>query len=402
MSAYLKIKNKAKLTLLKALADRAKIEKPSTFIGENASLQMCKAIPNYGVNKLLLVTDKVLVSLGLHQAIVDTLDEVGIHVTVYDDVSPDPSIQQMEQGIIVAKKAGVEAVLALGGGSPIDTAKVIAAALSNDMAVKDMEGAFNIKQAPLPLFAIPTTSGTGSETTMFAIVSDPERDIKFTIIDPKLVPKMAALDPILTVALPKSVTAATGMDALAHGLEAYLSFTADEAVRERGKLAISGIFKHLPTAYKDPSNKDARAGTSFAAFMGGMAINTGGTGYIHAFAHNLGVLYHVPHGLANAYMMVPVLNLYKDTTGAKLAELAVLIGVGEASESETVLADKFVAAVKQLAEALDIPAKVPELQVSDHATIYDRAQAEAMALMASPRFINRDEGMQLLASIQST
>lgn len=400
MSTYVKFKNKITLKLLKALADRAKIEKPSTFIGENASLQMCKAIPNYGVKKVLLVTDKMLVSLGLHESMVATLKEAGIDVAIYDDVSPDPAVRKMEEGIRFAKNEGVDAVLAIGGGSPIDTAKVIAAAVTNDMPVTAMEGAFKIKQPPLPLFAVPTTSGTGSETTMFSIVSDPEREIKFTIIDPKIVPKMAALDPVLTVGLPKSVTAATGMDALAHGLEAFLSFTADEAVRERGKLAISGIFRHLQNAYEEGGNKDARAGVSFAAFMGGLAINTGGTGYIHAFAHNLGFMYHVPHGLANAYMMVPVLRLYKDTATAKLAELAVLIGVGDEHEPEAILADKFVDAVQRLAKSLEIPDKVPELRESDHSIIYDRAQKEAMALMASPRYINRQEGMQILASVQ--
>ncbi len=394
--------HKTKMKAIKFVAGLSKPEKPSTFIGENASLQMCKNIPDYGVTKLLLVTDKVLISLGLHEAVLDTLNKLGMDVVIYDNVSPDPSIDQMEEGIALARSEGINGVLAIGGGSPIDTAKVIAAGVTNSISVPEMEGLFKIRKTPLPLFAIPTTAGTGSEGTMAAIVSDPQRGIKYTIADVKVAPKMAALDPLLTLGLPKSVTAATGIDTLVHGIEAFLSTLATVETYERARITIRGVFKYLKAAYDDGNNIEAREGMSYAAFMGGLSINGVGTGYVHAFAHNLGSFYHVPHGLANAVMLVPVLEMMKAEISDQLAELAILIGVGEKSETNSALADKFIDACRELIAAVDIPRQLPELLEKDHEAIYNNAQTEAMDIMGVPRYITHDEGMQILRAVQST
>ena len=400
MLTIAKAKHKAKMKALKFASSLAKPEKPTTFIGENASIQMCKSIPDYGVSKILIVTDKMLVSLGLHEAIVAKLKELGLEVVIHDDVSPDPTIEKVEEGIKFARSEGIDGVLAVGGGSPIDTAKVIAAALTNTMSVSQMEGIFKIKKAPLPMFAIPTTAGTGSEATMAAVVSDPSRGVKFTIADLKLTPKMAALDPLLTRGLPKSATAATGIDTLVHGIEAYLSTLAHAENYERAKITIQSVFKHLKAAYDDGDNLEAREGMSYAAFMGGMAINSVGTGYIHAFAHNLGSFYHVPHGQANAYTLVPVLETIKADVAKPLAELAVLIGAGEEHEPNAALANKFIEACRELVAAIGIPSQCAELQEKDHEAIYNNAQEEAMDIMGVPSYISRKEGLMILQSIQ--
>ena len=394
-------KHKAKMQAIKIIANLAKPEKPTTYIGENSSIQMCKNIPGYGVTKILVVTDEILASLGLHEAVATKLKELGIEVAIYKDVSPDPSIGQIEKAIAFAKSEGVDGVLAIGGGSPIDTSKVVSAALTNQISVAKMEGIYKIRKPALPLFAIPTTAGTGSEGSMAAIVSDPKRSVKYTIADGKLTPKMVALDPLLMLSLPKSVTAATGIDALVHGIETFMSTLATAETKERARLAIRGVFKHLKTAYNDGTNIEAREGMSYAAFMGGLSLNCCGTGYVHAFAHNLGTFYHTPHGLANAVMLVPVLEVCKAEIAKDLAEFAVLIGEGDEHEPAADLADKFIAACAELIAALDIPAKLPELLEKDHDAIYSRAQEEAMDIMGVPRYITRKEGMQILQAVQA-
>lgn len=393
-------KHKAKMKALKFAAGLTKPEKPTTFIGENASIQMCKSIPAYGVTKILVVTDKMLVSLGLHESVIAKLEALGIQSAIYDNVLPDPAIEQVEEAITFARAENVNGVLAIGGGSPIDTAKVVAAALTNEISVPKMEGFFKLKKPLLPLFAIPTTAGTGSEGTMAAIVSDPARGIKMTIGDPKLAPKMAALDPLLTVGLPKAATAATGIDTLVHGIEVYLSTLSHPENIERAKITIQSVFTHLKSAYDDGQNIEAREGMSYAAFMGGLAINSVGTGYIHAFAHNLGSFYHVPHGQANAYTLIPVLETIKSEVAQPLAELAVLIGAGKKGESITALADKFIEACKELIASVGIPSTCAELLEKDHEAIYNNAQEEAMDIMGVPSYITREEGLNILRAIQ--
>lgn len=400
MSTFAQMAHKSKMKLIKFVSVFGKPEKPTTFIGENASVQMCKSIPEFGVTKLMLVTDKMLLSLGMHEEIVAKLEELGIGVVINDKVVPDPTIEVMEAGISLARVEGIDGVLALGGGSSIDTAKVIAAAMTNDISVPEMEGFFKIKKPALPLFAIPTTAGTGAEASMGAIVSDPARGIKYTCADKHFVPKMAALDPLLTLGLPKAATAATGIDTLAHGIETYVSVLATEETKERARLTIKGVFKHLKAAYDDGQNIAAREGMLQAAFMGGYALNCCGTGYVHAFAHNLGSFYHVPHGQANAYTMVPVLEMIKDEITEALAEFAVLIGVGDESESDAVLADKFIQACRELIAAVGISEKCPELLEKDHEGIWNNAQEEAMDIMGVPSYLTREQGMQILQAIQ--
>lgn len=393
--------HKAKMKVIKFVSVFGKPEKPTTFIGEKASIQMCGSIPAYGVSKLMLVTDKMLISLGMHEAVVAKLNELGISVVINDNVVPDPTIEVMEAGISLARKEGIDGVLAIGGGSSIDTAKVIAAAMTNDISVPEMEGIFKIKKPALPLFAIPTTAGTGAEASMGAIVSDPARGVKYTCADKNFVPKMAALDPLLTLGLPKAATAATGIDTLVHGIETYVSVLATDETKETAKLAIKGVFKHLKAAYDDGQDITAREGMLQAAFSGGYALNCCGTGYIHAFAHNLGSFYHVPHGQANAYTLVPVLKMIKAEITEDLARFAVLIGAGEEHEPDAILADKFIQACRDLIASVGIPETCAELLEKDHEAIWNNAQEEAMDIMGVPSYLTREQGMQILQAVQA-
>ncbi len=249
---------KTKMKILKGTAKILPFPKPTLFSGPGSSLEMCEAIALMGTRRLLIVTDAMLIKIGLLDGIQAKLTELGIEFFIYDGVKPDPTIDQIEAGLGMLKQHDCEAVLAVGGGSPIDAAKVIAARATNDKPVRKMEGLFRVFRATLPLYAVPTTAGTGSEVTVAAVVSDPERRSKSAIMDPKLVPAMAALDGSLMTGLPPSITAATGMDALTHAVEAYISVNALPDTDSYALAATRLIMKNLPIVMEDGQNIEAR------------------------------------------------------------------------------------------------------------------------------------------------
>ena len=243
---------------LKGAAAVIPMPKPTLFSGADASLELCDAISHLGIQKLLLVTDKVLVEIGLLKDIEARLAKHGIKVVIYDGILPDPTYDQVEAGLELLKKNKCEGILAVGGGSPIDASKAIAARATNNKPLEKMAGLFKLRSAPLPLFVVPTTAGTGSEVTIVSVVSDPETHQKTPIIDPKLVPAMAALDGKLMLGLPPSVTAATGMDALTHAIESYISTNATDETRSYALAATKLIMENLETAVHDGKNFEAR------------------------------------------------------------------------------------------------------------------------------------------------
>ncbi len=365
------------------------IRPPEVFAGPGASLLLCDAVAGTGLKRLLLVTDAVLVKLGLVEPLLQRLQERGVVVTVYDGVLPDPGVDQIEAALALLKRDGCQAVLALGGGSAMDCAKLVAARATNEKPVWAMTGFFKLSHAPLPIYCIPTTAGTGSEASVGAVVSDPEQQRKLPVIDHKLVPRMAALDGRLMTGLPPAVTAATGMDALTHAVEAYLARIAIPESDQMALEAVSLIMRHLPRVMANGQDEDSRQMMSWAAYRAGLAMNRAGLGYVHGIAHNFGAYYHTPHGWANAIVLPHVLEFSKPACTERLAELASVSGLAQGGETAAELADTFIAHIRALKRELGIPEGLSDLREQDIPAIAEAALQEAHLSYAVPRYMNQ-------------
>lgn len=375
------------------------VRQPDLFVGEGAALKLVDHFARSGVKRLLLVTDAMLIKLGLLDAIQARLAFHQIQVTVYDGIEPDPSIEQIEAGLTLLQSHDCTAILAVGGGSSMDAAKVIAARATNPHKIRWMAGKLRVLFKPLPLYVIPTTSGTGSEVTIAAVVSDPANTRKFAIMDPALVPQGAALDPRLTQGLPPAITAATGMDALTHAIEAYIShnhlpetdFYALEAVRL--------ISEFLPRVMDNGADLHAREQMALASYKAGAAFTKAGVGYVHAIAHNFGARYHIPHGLANAIVLPHVLEFSKPACLKRLADLARVSGLARETLRDDELADAFIAHIRALNQRFGIPAKVEPLKAADIPLIAQAAIAEARWTYAVPRYLTPAQCEALIAQM---
>lgn len=370
---------------------------PMTLLGPGASKDLCAAISQAGARKLLIVTDAMLVKLGLVAKITRALEANGVSWSIYDGVKPDPTSDQVEAGVAMLRRDGCDAVLAIGGGSPMDAAKIIAAVATNDKPLKKLEGLLKVRRTPLPLYAIPTTAGTGSEVTIAAVVSDPTTHAKKFFVDPKLLPLMTALDPSLMVGLPPAITAATGMDALTHAIESYLSKTSNEQTERWASAAIRLIFSNLHKVFRNGADLEARSAMALASYYAGLAFTRTSVGYVHAIAHQLGAHYGTPHGLANAMVLPHVLEFSKEPARRRLADMAEMIGVEENGEAES--AQSFLDAVRDLARTVSIPTKLDTLKEGDIAKIAKDALAEAHMNYPVPRYMEKSDCEQLVRSL---
>jgi alcohol dehydrogenase class IV len=279
----------------------------------------------------------------------------------------------------------------------MDAAKVIAAAATDPRPVEKLEGLLRVRKAPLPLFAIPTTAGTGSEVTLAAVVSDSQTHEKKFFVDPKLLPMMTALDPTLMVGLPPHITAATGMDALTHAVESWLATTSTPQTEAYARVAIKLIFEHLPTACSKGDDIEARKSMALASYYAGLAFTRTSVGYVHAIAHTFGARYGTPHGLANAIALPHVLEFSKSAAVDRLARMAELIGVAGGSDAEK--AGAFIEAVRALKEKVGIPATLDALVASDIPGIAAHALAEAHMNYPVPRYMSQSECEALLREV---
>jgi len=393
------VTNKAKMKAFKSIMGvLPSTPGPLTFVGSGSTAKLCAHIAGLNVSKILIVTDKPLVDLGIVAKATDVLKEKGLEVIMFDGVKPDPTIDLIEDGLALQMKNSCDAILAIGGGSSIDAAKTIAAAATNGGKSKNVIGYYKVKKAPIPLFAIPTTSGTGSEVTFGAVVSDAVTHEKFFIADPKVTPKAIALDPDLITGLPPSITAATGMDALTHAVEAWISAWANPNSDSYAKQSIQMIFKYLPVAYAEGSNLEAREQVSIAAYYAGIAINTCAVGYVHAVAHQFGAWYSTPHGWANAVVLPEVLRFSKDKVEGRLAELADMLSLSLPSDSVGTKADKFIEAVVQLNVSFGIGTTLEAIKDSDVSAIATRAVKEGSG-MPVPKMMDQNECETLIRAL---
>jgi alcohol dehydrogenase class IV len=374
------------------------IPRPTLFVGPGASLRLCTSIGQFGFKRVMIVTDAVLVKLGLVEPLRLALEAQGIDVAVHDGITPDPTYPVLAAGHEAVKAHRSDAILAVGGGSAIDAAKVIAAMTVTGKTPAQLVGMLKVSKPMLPLFAIPTTAGTGSEVTVAAVVTDPVVHAKAAVIDPKLVPLAAALDPEIMRGMPRPITAATGMDALTHAVEAYVNRWPHAETAQHCTAAVRMIFANLERACDDGNDLAAREAMALAAFYAGLAFTKAYVGYVHAFSHKIGGMYGVPHGLANAITLPYVLDFLQDEPRVRdrLAELAVVIGAGSPGEPTTTLARRFIERVRELNRAVGIPEKIAALKPDDVPEIARAAMIEAARDYPVPKVMALAESEELL------
>ena len=370
---------------------------PTTFDGAGSAKELCKHIAEQKHKKVLIVTDAMLVQLGLVDPIKAELEAQGVASLIYDGVKPDPTVEQIEAGFDIYKAEGCDGLLAIGGGSSIDAAKIIGARAKNNKPIRKMAGLFRVFRGMAPLYAVPTTAGTGSEVTIAAVVSDPEAQRKLPVMDLNLMPTACALDGTLMTGLPAPITSATGMDALTHAVEAYISRAANSKTDALAIEATQMIMANLATAVEDGGNVEARQAMTSASSKAGKAFTQAGVGYVHAIAHNFGALYHTPHGLANAIVMPHVLDYSLPKCAGRLADLARACDIGSGSDEER--AKAFVARIREMNEKFGIPSRLDALKADDIPQIAKAALQEARFTYAVPRYLNRKGCEALVAQM---
>ncbi len=360
-------------------------DEPEFLKGPGAIRRLPEFIKSKGLKKVLIVTDKGLMGIGLLNSLFEEMEKAGVEYVLYDGTQPNPTIPNIEEARQLYLDNNCEGVVAFGGGSPMDCAKAAAARISNPfISVRNMRGVLRVIRRLPPLFAVPTTAGTGSETTLAAVVTDPETHEKNAINDPFLRPKFAVMDPELTVGLPPHITSTTGMDALTHAVEAYIGKSNVKSTEAYAEKATKMIFENIEKVYKDGKDVEARDAMLWASFYAGQAFTRAYVGYVHAIAHNLGGMYNVPHGLANAIILPYVLEYYGESAHARLAKLATIAGV-KTDGTDKEKAEAFIEAIKTLNKNMNIPDGFDMIQEKDIPTIVKRALKEGNPLYPVPK-----------------
>ena len=393
-----KLKHSLYFALVRVLTRFAPPLSYVVFAGAGSASQLCAHIARSDARRVLVVTDRPLRELGVVDTAVQGLADAGVEVSWYDGVQPDPTFAQVAEGIATLRASGADTVLAVGGGSSIDAAKVIAAGGGSDEDPRNWIGLGKVKHEVLPLYAIPTTAGTGSEATMGAVISDSDTHEKGVISGAGLLPAAAALDSDLMLGLPPAITAATGIDALTHAVEAYISIWDRGTRTECSRRAVKLVFDNLRTAYGDGQNRDARDGMCMAAYYAGMAINQVNVGNVHAIAHQLGGRYGIPHGYANALVLPHVLEYCHEESATRLAELAQVIGVTVKGQTEREQALAFIDAVRQLRSDVGIADTSEKVKAEDFDYLVDLAVAEGSGYLV-PKLLDRHNTRAILAKI---
>lgn len=362
---------------------------PTLLEGPGAIRKLPEFIKSKGLKKVLIVTDKGLMGLHLLDSLFEELDKAGVEYVVYDGTQPNPSIENIEDARALYVDNNCQGVIAFGGGSPMDCAKAAAARVTNpNIPVRKMRGVLKLHHKLPPFFAVPTTAGTGSETTLAAVVTDTATHEKNAINDIRLKPRFAVLDPELTVGLPPHITSTTGMDALTHAVEAYIGKSNVKSTEIYAEKATKMIFENIEKAYTNGKDIEARDQMLKASFYAGQAFTRAYVGYVHAIAHNLGGQYGVPHGLANAVILPYVLEYYGETAHKRLARLAEIAGV-KTTGSDKEKAEAFIEAIKTLNKNMNIPDGFDMVQEKDIPVIVERALKEGNPLYPVPKIMDK-------------
>lgn len=343
-----------------------------------------------GIKKVFLVTDSFLRSLA--EKLIELLPQAGIECIVYDKTKPNPTVSDIEEALAIYKAENCEALIGFGGGSAIDCAKAVGARVACPRkSLAQMKGILKVHHKLPLLAAIPTTAGTGSETTVATIITDDKTHYKYPINDFPLIPHIAVLDPKMTYTMPASLTATTGMDALTHAIEAFIGRSTTKQTRDYSIRAIKLIFANIENAYKNGYDENARRNMLIAANLAGSAFTRSYVGYVHAVAHSLGGAYNTPHGLANSVLLPVVLESYGSKIWEKLKVLAVAGGIASEANSAQTAAEKFIAEIYRLNEAMNIPKTLKGIKAEDVPELARRADKEANPLYPVPILWNAKE-----------
>lgn len=375
--------------------------KPILLEGSDCLLKLPGIVKQQGIKSVLIVTGPTLASMGILDNLLEGLNIEGVKYVIYSKTVPNPTIENIEEALVMYKENSCDGIIAFGGGSPIDCAKGVGARVARPSnSISDMKGVLKVRKRIPAFFAVPTTAGTGSETTIAAVITNSKTHEKYAVNDVALIPDYAVLDPLLTINLPKHITSTTGMDALTHGVEAYIGRSNTKETLEQSRAAIRLIFDNLYDAYLDGENITARSNMQKASFLAGMAFTRAYVGNVHAIAHTLGGYYSTPHGLANAVILPYVLDFYGDTAHKPLSELADLIGVCAPEDSIAVKANKFIHAIKELNIRMDIPDKLSDILEKDIPNMVKQALSEANPLYPVPKIMTEKTATSIYYAIK--
>jgi alcohol dehydrogenase class IV len=351
---------------------------PSTLlIGAGASQELAPQLKQLGADRVLLVTDAFMVSSGVAGQFERALAEAGIGVTTFAGVQPDPTDRNVVDGLRLLQAHRCDAVVALGGGSPIDAAKAIAVLATNAGPLSRFQGYHQVPKAGAPLVAIPTTAGTGSEVTKVCVITDTERNVKMMMLDRHFLPAVALVDYEVTLTMPAALTAHVGIDTLAHGIEAYVSRKASALTDPMALTCIRLVAEHLETAWREPSNRAAREGMMLAATLGGMAFANSSVALVHGMSRPLGALFHIPHGLSNAMLLCAVSRFSLGGAAERYAQIARAMRLCPADASTSAACEALLAGLVALNRRLEIP------RIRDYRGIERRRFATVIARMAA-------------------
>ncbi len=386
---------------LRALSTFFPPQKPLVFSGEGSIQKLADLMIASGHKRPLVIADSFLVKNGQLDAFLDYLQANSCAVTIFDGATPNPTRTEVEAGLKLSIENSCDSVFAIGGGSVIDVAKVVSAASTNNRGLDKLAGILKVKQTPLPFYAAPTTSGSGSEATNGAVISDPNTHKKQFFVDPKYIPIAVGLDPNLLKTLPAHITAAVGMDALTHAIEAYTSRNSFADTSRDAAIAIKLLFDYLPLAYAGGENLKAREMVSQAAFLAGFAFTKSSLGYVHAISHQVSAHYNTPHGLANAIILPRVLRFNQNACANHFAKLETLLAGEEETKNIEMLAKRFIARVDQLSNQLNIPTSLANLNTDNFKKITKDALSEARSSYAVPKVMRRKDVEVILKSISN-
>ena len=354
--------------------------------------ELPEIIMRHKCTHVLIITDGGIMKLGLTRRLEKALKEAGIPYTIYDKTVANPTTVNVREALELYHKEGCDAIIGFGGGSSMDCAKAVGACVVKpNQSLAQMKGILKVhKKLPL-LMAVPTTAGTGSETTLAAVITDADTRYKYAINDFPLIPRYAVLDPKVTLSLPPFITATTGMDALTHAVEAYIGNSTTIDTRRDALKAVKLIFENIDIAYEHGDNIHARRNMLHASFYAGCAFTKSYVGYVHAVAHSLGGQYNVPHGLANAILLPLVLREYGSCIDKKLHRLAIAAGLADKNTPDHEAAELFIRAIEEMKERLGIVNIVKEIQETDIPKLAHYADKEANPLYPVPKLMDASE-----------
>lgn len=394
-----RLKSLPKLSALRALGLVLSLPRPLVLFGEGSALRLCQSIADQGFRRVLIVSDEVLAGLGTLVPLEQALTARGVRVAIFTGVRPDPTFEVVEAGLAATRAHQADALLVVGGGSAMDASKVVALAATTGKSPRQLVGVLKGRKPSLPLFVVPSTSGTGSEASVAAVISDSTTHVKALVVDTNLVPQAAALDPLITRGMPASITAETGIDALTHALEGWMSGFANEQTDTYNRTATRLILENLETACREPENLPARDAMALASHYAGLCLSTSAIGYVHAIAHQLGARYGVPHGRANALVLPHVLAFNMPASQRKLARLAREIGLVPTGNGDATAAEALVSRVNALLAAIPLKRAGTMIRREDYDTIAHDALTEAHGMYAVPRYMVESDVHAVLDAI---